>query len=143
MCCHRPHFKVVFNTSQRSSWQSSSLEAKAENGRRARLHFQQTSILFHGNAIKQSCQGNISLGAFQEQSASSCGVFLLPDDQYLSHGSPISVQEQGDGFTPGIFRGISKVVVVTCWITTMGTRGFGFSLCHWDLAQGRVPELER
>lgn len=111
------------------------LEVKAENGRRADL--QQTSILFHGDAIKQSCQGSVSLGAFQEQSASSCRILLLPSDQYSSNASPISVQalpqqEQGDGFIPGRFQSIFKVVVVTWWIIMMG-----FVLCQWVSAQDR------
>lgn len=58
------------------NWQMSSLEAKAENGRRVDLHSQQTSLLFHGDAIKEPCQGRISLGMFQDQSAASCRVFL-------------------------------------------------------------------
>lgn len=79
------------NTRKRMAWQIGPLKAKAgkENGRRADLHFQQTSIPFHDGAIKQSWQGKVSLGAFQDQSTSSSGISLLPGDQYFSSTSPI------------------------------------------------------
>lgn len=85
-----------------------------------------SAILFHGDTIKQILSGQNFLGAFQGCSTSSCGIFLLPSDQYSSSASPISVQchsRSRNGFIPGRFQG-----AVTCWITTVGVWGSVFPL---------------